>query len=676
MRTQKPMFKHLSNSVLLLLLAITLFLGVLLSNTYLRGLAVDLTEQKVYSLSNGTNTILQDLAEPIDLVFFFSDDSSSGLSAIRDYAARVEGLLGEYARKSDGKISLEVVDPKPFSEAEDRAASFGLTAAGSGFAQDAVYFGLAGTNSRGESMVIGFFDPQKESFLEYDISSLIYQLSQARAPKLTILSDLPLAGGQDPISRRITPAVVVYQQLQEFFEVSLVSTSVSSIPEDTELLLVLHPQNINQELLFSIDQFLMREGRALVLVDPHYESDAMAQMGSMGANTSSLALLEHYGINVDTEQVVLDAQTGLEVRSAGNEIIRHLGYLGLGTAQINSDDITSADLETINGASFGIIKQSEGSSLAQTVLLSSSENSGLVGNELYSKTVDPKLLQTEFNNEAQSFVLAARYVGRIESYFVGQDISAIFAQQSEQITPEQESPDLVENDLIESDLIKDDVSEDPQQQDASLSGIDSDVDVASELVDADHTSIIEVNDNAALVVIADVDIASDRFWVQQSNFFGQNVFTPFANNGDFIINVLENLSGSQGLIGIRSRGTFARPFTRVQDIQVAAEQKFRDQEQRLQQQLEQTEAQLAELQNQSDSATISAAQQKAIDEFTSQRIEIRKSLRDVQFQLQKDIDELGTQLKWLNIVVAPIILSLLLLLVSRLFRRKAPKHAA
>ena len=155
-----------SNSLLFTLLAVAFFAAVLATNMYLKGFNVDLTEQQVYSLSAGSENILKELAEPIELTLFFSEESSTGMTPLRDYAARVKSLLAEYARKSNGKISLSVIDPKPFSEEEDRAAGFGLTAAATGFSQDSIYFGLAGTNAQDDSMIIGFFDPQKESFLE------------------------------------------------------------------------------------------------------------------------------------------------------------------------------------------------------------------------------------------------------------------------------------------------------------------------------------------------------------------------------------------------------------------------------------------------------------------------------------------------------------------------------
>lgn len=177
-----------------------------------------------------------------------------------------------------------------------------------------------------------------------------------------------------------------------------------------------------------------------------------------------------------------------------------------------------------------------------------------------------------------------------------------------------------------------------------------------------------------VLVVGDTDLLADRFWVQQANFFGQTIFTPFANNGDFVTNSVENLSGSDALISIRSRGTFARPFIKVDELTVIAEQKFREQEQILQQQLDETEQQLIQLQNQQGEGAalaVSPEQQQAIDAFVQKKIQIRKALREVRHQLDKDIETLGSWLKFINIALAPLALVLFLMLCGVLLRTKS-----
>jgi ABC-type uncharacterized transport system involved in gliding motility auxiliary subunit len=356
---------------------------------------------------------------------------------------------------------------------------------------------------------------------------------------------------------------------------------------------------------------MMAGGKTIIFHDPHFESDTMAMFGAVGANSSELPLLQAYGIDLSTQNVVLDALTALEIRGPQGGVLQHFGFLGLGTQEINRIDVTSGDLESINGASFGSIELQGSSSLRLTPLLQSSNNTALLSSESYAQIEDPGLLTQGFSSSGKVKNLAARISGTVQSYF---------SRDSE-----------VANDAHIS-------------QTGSLN----------------------------IVVVADADLLMDRFWVQQSNFFGQTMFTPFADNGDFVINIVENYGGSENLIGLRGRGTLSRPFTRVDNIATQAQTKFREQENLLQMELQETEMQLSQLQSQQgETLAMTDEQQQAIDSFIAKRIDIRKALRDVQFQLDKDINTLGNTLKLLNIVVAPIVLTFILYLLSTLMRRRA-----
>lgn len=604
------MKKTFSTISFFVLLFAAFFALTFASNKLLRGVGVDLTEDKLYSLSTGSKSILENLDTPIELHYFFSDTTSKGMPSLRNYAAQVESLLQKYSELGGDNIRLNVIDPQPFSEQEDKAAEFGLTAAAIGPAQDSVYFGLAGSNDAGDVMIVGFFDPAKASFLEYDISRLIYQLSNPEPVRLTIVTDIALMGEQNPVTGEQTLPFVLYQQLTELFDVTLVANNAEALPQDTDVLVLAHPQSLSRELLYDIDQYLMNGGKAITLLDPHFESDLLAMMGSVGVNRSELPLLENYGVNVTLEQVVLDSQAGLEIRGPDGNPIRHFGFLGLSASQINNDDVSTGDLDSVNGASFAAISVKEGAKLRLEPLLMSTENAAYISSVDYAGAPEPSILSANFVNEDNSKVLAGRITGEASSFFS---------------------------------------AEDPQVKDG----------------------FIETTQSLNMVVIGDVDLLTDRFWVQQSRFFGQTMFSPFANNGDLIINLVENYGGAEALIGLRGRGAFSRPFEKVQQISVAAEAKFREQENRLQAQLQETEAQLMQLQNQqSDALSISTEQQQSIDAFVAKRIETRKALRDVQFQLQKDINALGNQLKLINIVVMPMILTLLLFGIARVLRRR------
>ncbi|WP_414828026.1 GldG family protein [Alteromonas sp. H39] len=596
-------------------LLVLLFVALVVLNNQLLGkYRADLTENAVYSLSDGSKAVLAELDEPVTLYFFYSDTASKGMTSLRNYANRVLSLLEEYEQASNGKVRLKVIDPEPFSEAEDQAAQFGLTGASIGSIGEAVYFGLAGTNTLDDQFTINFFDPQKEQFLEYDISKLIYQLSDPEPVKLTLISSLPVTGGQNPMTGQYSQAMVFYEQLSQLYDVEILNPEAESLPQDTDVVMLAHATSLSEPLSFAIDQFVMNQGRLLAFVDPHFESDQMAMMGAMQANPSDTSLLAKWGISLDEGGVLLDEQLGLEIRGQDGGIVRHPGILGLTAENLDRTDVTTANLEMINGASFGALVLDKSSALKQDALMQTSDNAMLIDAQEYALNREPSSLFMGQADTREKFTLAARFTGEMASAYTQAPVDS-------------------------EGTFK-----------ASTAG-------------------------ANIVVVADADMLVDQFWVQQSSFFGQTLYTPFANNGDFITNATENLAGSDALISVRSRGTFARPFTRVQAIEMKAEAKFREQEERLQNQLEQTEAQLAQLQSQQaqgGALVMTDEQQSAIDEFVEQRVAIRKALREVRYQLERDIDALGNWLKLLNVAAAPIALVFLLFLIFWVGRRRAP----
>ncbi|MEP1384102.1 MAG: Gldg family protein [Paraglaciecola sp.] len=604
-----------------LLLVILFFALVFINNKLLSPYRLDLTENQVYSLSEGSKKVIREIDEPINLYFFFSDKASKNMISLRNYANRVESLLTEYETLAEGKLKLQVLDPEAFSEQEDKADQFGLTAATIGAAGESIYMGLAATNSIDDQQVIAFFDPQKESFLEYEISKLIYQLTDPEPVNVTLVTDLPIAGGQNPMTGQFDPAWTFYTQLQQLFTVKVLDNSSASIPKNTDVLMLLHPQKYSESLLFSIDQFAMQGGKILAFVDPHNESDQLAIMAGSSStkNSSNLtALLTAWGVKFDSQNVLLDAMAGLDIRTPDGEVARHFGFIGLSNEQIENGDVVTSNLDVLNGASFGVISLADNSQLNLLPLIQSSENADLMPVEEYASTQNPDDLSKVYQSQNQNFVLAARISGKATSLF-------------------DTLPSAINLDITESEIV---------------------------------TSTNNLN----LVLVGDSDLLSDRFWVQQSNFFGQAIFTPFANNGDFIINAVENLGGSDALISVRSRGTFARPFNKVDELTVIAEQKFREQEKLLEAQLAETEQQLMQLQSQQSdlgNLVITPEQQLAIDEFMEKKITIRKSLRNVRHQLDSDIENLGNWLKLINIVLAPIVLIFLLTVLRVLFKTKS-----
>src|SRR5688572_18568378 len=207
-----------------------LFIGVTIPITFvLRGARLDMTESKLYSLAPGTQRIVSSLKEPVNLYFFFSQEASSQSPQLRAYAQRVRELLEEMAQRSNGKLRLSVIDPQPFSEDEDRAAEFGLSAVPLGAGGETLYFGLAGTNATDGREIIGFFQPDKEEFLEYDVASLVHRLGNPKRPIVGILSSLPVDASLDQMTGRMQEGWASIAQLREVFEVRTVAPDVAAV---------------------------------------------------------------------------------------------------------------------------------------------------------------------------------------------------------------------------------------------------------------------------------------------------------------------------------------------------------------------------------------------------------------------------------------------------------------
>ncbi len=603
----------------LVAIASAFFALVLLNNVLLNTLRLDLTEGNLYSISDGTHQVIEQIDEPINLYFFFSNKATEGLTSLRNYANRIQSLLEEYERYADGKINLHIIDPEPFSEAEDKAAEMGLTAAPISAMGDSVYLGLAATNTLDDKEIIAFFDPSQEQLLEYEISKLIYRLSHPEPVKVSVISSLPILGDENtnPMAMQMgqpqmTPPWASITQLEQLYQVEILDSDVRDIPDDTKVLMIIHPKSLSEAQLYAIDQYVLAGGKALIFVDPLAESDSQTpgMMGMPNPSTSDLPeLFSAWGIDYQSSEIVIDAAKGLEIRMPSGLPGRHVGYLGLERDNISEEDTVTNALASINGASMGYLTPAEQATTKFQPLLYSSEYVDATSTQTYMMAgTDPESLLDHFTPREESLVLAARISGSAKSAF-------------EQL-PEGQSQD----------------------------------------------SHISSSNDVQLLVVADTDILTDAFWVQVANFFGQPILQPFANNGDFLINAVDNLGGSTELMSIRGKGQYQRPFDVVEQLTVEAEAKFREQEQLLQAQLQQTEDQLAQLQGQQGDAgalVMTAEQEAAIDEFVAKKLEIRKQLREVRHQLDKDIESLGAWLKVINIAVLPLLLTFLLALIAK-----------
>lgn len=619
----------------LVLLALAVLFSTLLTDRLFKGVRLDLTEGGLYTLSEGSQNIVNGLDQPLDLYFFFSQSSTRDAMGWRNYAKQVKELLEEFELRSNGKLRLTVIDPEPFSEDEDRAAAFGLQAVPvSG--GDSIYFGLVAQygelkeNAKPEdneraTLEIPFFQPSRQRFLEYDIAKLIYRVTQPSKPTVGLISGLELEGGFDMMSRQPTPPWFSISQIKQLFDVQTIANSEQHIGNgDYDLLLVIHPIGLTQEALFAIDQFVLAGGHALFFVDPFAELD---RNNASKSSDDLNKLFNSWGVEIKMDQFVGDAQLALQVGGQGGQPIRHVGILQLSEANLSADSQVVDQLETLHFSSAGFLSPIADSSTKFEPLLTTSEYAMPLETAKLQTMSDPSVLAQGFHPTGEKYVLAARITGQVKSAF-------------------------------------------PNGVPVSEAG-----DEEQPPVEADPEYLTESKQAINVVVVADSDVLSDRLWVQVQQFFGQPVAQPFADNGDFFFNAVDLLSGSPDLMSIRGQGRYFRPFTVVQTMQRQAEDQFRTVEQDLQQQLQQIETQLAELQSQqgdqADMLTLTPEVEAKLMQFQQEKLDIRKQLRDVQHQLNKDIEQLDFNLKLINIALVPALLTLLVLVIAMVRRRNS-----
>lgn len=604
----------------LAIVAILLLAVMMLSNVLFRGARLDLTENNLYTLSDGTKQVLSQIDEPINLYLYFSDRGTAEIPMIRTYATRVRELLEEMVARSGGKLHLQVIDPLPFSEDEDRASGFGLQAVPATASGETIYFGLAGTNSTDGQSIIPFFQPDKEAFLEYDVVKLIHSLVVGKKPVVGIMSGLSMSGGFDAATRQSRDAWMVYQELGDMFDLRLLNPDATqAIDGEIEALILVHPKGYSDDLQYAIDQFVLRGGRLAIFVDPHAEQDPSGNdaedpnMARFASKSSDLPLLfKAWGVQYDPGKLVFDAGNALPVQSEpGAPAVRHLAILGLGKDSLNDEERATAQLTNVNFSTTGEFSLTDTSTLKLTPLVQSSGDSMLESVDRVKFEQNAARLYDGFKPGGEHLVLAGRLDGKLATAF-----------------PDRKA----EGQLTES------------------------------------------KDEAHLLLVADTDMLSDRLWVQVQNFFGQKVSNAFANNGDFVINAIDNLAGSSALISIRGRASSARPFTTVEAIKRQADQSFRLKEQELQQELEDTERNLSQLQTSKDASgalIMSEEQQAELLKFQDQKLRIRKDLRKVRRQLDADIESLGNWLKLINIILVPLLFAFAALGFSYWRRKRA-----
>ena len=566
---------------------------------------LDLTEGQLYTLSEGSLNLVQGIEEPVQVYFFFSEMASRDLTPIRTYADRVESMLEEFALASNGMLFVERIDPAPFSEAEDEAAAFGLQAVPVSATGDALYFGLAGSDALDNVETIPFFQPDREMFLEYEISQLIDRLARPKREVVGLISTLPVTDQVNPQTFQPEPGWQSILSLEDTVTLESIDVSAEEIPEGLAALVLIHPKSLSDQMKTALVRYLASGGKVIAFLDPLAEMDRAAASPMMPSLPSGQAsslnwLTRALGVQMREAEVLGDPQLALSVSTPSGAPTRHLAILGLGNAQLNSESIVTAQLDSLNFASAGFFDIDSPTVAVETLIESSEFANGIAASQLQFLQ-NPEDLMQSFSQGSEARPIAVRLSG-------------------------------------------------PATLETGLEG-DAPVEVS----------------NLDLILVSDTDVLSDRLWVQVQNFFGQQVATAFADNGSLLTNLVDYFTGSQDLISVRSRGRFTRPFEVVQSLRREAETQYLASAEQLQLELNETERQLADLESQQESdgvLRLSDEQEAALVRFQDEKLRIRKALRDVRHRLDQDIDQLGGQLKLLNIIVLPILLTLMLAMAA------------
>lgn len=583
----------------LIALAALFVLVVLVSARTMRTARMDLTADHLYTLTPGTLSIIDSVEQPIQLTMYFSDHATRNLPQLRSYEQRVREMLREVTARSHGRIRMRVIDPVPYSDDEDAAEGAGLETMSGGSNGERVFFGLVGRRvsdtAVNDTLSLPYFDPAREAFLEYDVAKLVYELSGRTRPEIGVVSSLPVNG--NPLIGE-EPWTVV-RQMRQLFDVRMIdASSLKSIDPAIKVMILIHPKHLGDEALYALDQYVLRGGRLLVFVDPLAEMDNAPFVDANGVaddHQSSLPrLFAAWGIDYNADQVVLDRSQSLPIELGGLSV-NHPAMMWLGAQNLSHDDVVTASLQRVAVSTAGHFELARDSESTLLPLIQSSNEAMLAPvARVRDASGDPSTLLINYAPGDEHYVLAARVRGTFHTAF----------------------PERHEQGHL------------------------------------DHAA----GPNEVLVV-ADTDLLSDRLWLVTQNVLGPQVVQAFANNGDFVSNLVDNLSGSSALLSIRGRAGSQRPFTRVEGLRAEADQKYLTKKRELERELFQTQRRVAELQP-GKGGTASAEQKHELEKFLQRKLAISKELRDVQHQLNAEIDALGLRVKFVNIVLVPALVAL------------------
>lgn len=590
---------------------------------------VDFTEEKLFTLSNGTKAIIDQLAakdQNAEIRFYFSNDRDTH-PVIRNYGQRVEDLLNEFRVQSKGRIEIKKLNPKPNSDEQDAARLDGVEGQQLQIGQDEVYLGLA-VSIAPEKKSIPFMDPQRETLLEYDIARALTQVMTPNKAVIGVMTPLPAFGQpMNPMMMRMQqqqPQEPWYfiQEIQRDFEAKQIPMDSESIDNDVKVLLVMHPKEVTDKTQYAIDQFVLRGGKLIAFLDAMSLVDKPANpqnpmMANMPGGPSNLEkLVKAWGLTFENSKVIADLTYATMLsrgQRGGGE--RVPAFLTVNETGIEKDDILTSQLKKVMIPFGGYFSGTPASGLKQTVLLQTTTESQQVDG--FQAQFSSKDIVDKFAPSGKKYALAVRLEGKFKTAFPDGKPAAAAADDKDK---------------------KDGDKKDEKTSDESLK---------------------EGKTEGVVILVGDSDFVYDQFAVQVQNFFGQKIAQYFNDNLSFAQNMVEQLAGDSNLIRVRSRAVSSRPFTVVQEMEAKAQAKHRKAIQDLQEELQKTQAKLNELQQHKKEAgqrfVLSPEQEAEITKFRKQESEAKTSLRKVEKDLRRDRESLEGVLKGVNIAGMPIL---------------------
>ena len=614
--------------ILGLILAVILFFSINIIATFtLKNYRLDLTEAKLYSLSEGSLRAVKQIKEPVTIRFYLSGKLAKVSQIHATYAVRVIELLEQYASASDGKIKLEIIDPEPFSKKEDEALTYGLKGIPVGNSSEYVYIGLTISNSSDRRRTIALLDPSRERFLEYDITKYLTDLTRSKRPTIGIISTLPIDGRGEPhlMYPKYHPRWAVMNVIRDIFNVRFISRQTLDIPPDIDVLVLVNPKKFNEETLYAIDQHIMRGGNLLILIDPFSETEVALGEVPYTIRPDIDKLLTNWGVSFDPSYFVADITLARSItHNANNKSIqtKFPPWLAINENYLSPEDPVTGAINTVNLAyagSFEIKKKID--ELVITPLIFSSKASQLIS-ATQGLTPDPVSMLRNFEPSEKNMILGLRIKGKPDSAFEKAPTRNFLKQRPEAHIEKALSP---------------------------------------------------VN----IILIADSDFLADKFWTEKSNALGIEQLYPFAGNADLIVNALDNLSGATSLIDLRSKAEWRRPFTVIEALALKAGNHYREKEAEIFNELRSAQIRLKELTRQSSDRNNEILSQKDKEEiqFLQERIlALRAELRAVQNILSRDIFALQSTVILFNVVFVPVLLIVVALFIA--WRRRVRRLQA